>query len=153
MVEVFRGLNLFFSAILAGGMTLELLVVIPAMTGLPGDQLYKVYRFIAKRSAFRYALPTGIASALAAIVVLIADHDFGHAATTLRLLGIVVLVGGALATGKLYMHDLYVEIKKVPTLADSEVPGLLSRWQRAQLVRTSLYVSSLVLFIAADVVY
>jgi len=153
MVDVFRGLNLFFSAILAGGMTLELLVLIPAMTRLPGEQLYSVYRFVAKRSAFHYALPCGIASGLAAIVVLIVDHDFGHAATTLRVLGVVVLVFGALATGSLYMRDLYIEIKKLPTLADSEAPMLLSRWKRAQLVRTILYVSSLVLFIAADVVY
>jgi hypothetical protein len=152
MVDVFRGLNLFFSAILAGGMALELLIVIPAMRALPADRILGVYRLVAHRSAFAYALPNGILSLIAAIVVLIAGHDFDHAATILRLIGVIVLLGGAAATGGLYVRGLYMEMKNA-TLSESDAPLFLSRWQRAQLVRTLLYVGSLALFIAADVVY
>jgi hypothetical protein len=152
MVDLFRGLNLFFSAILAGGMTLELLIVIPAMRMLPADQILGVYRFVAHRSAFAYALPNGILALIAAIVVLIAGHDFDHAATILRLIGVIVLLSGAAATGALYVRGLYMETKNA-TLSESDAPLFLSRWKRAQLVRTILYVGSLALFIAADVVY
>ena len=153
MVDLFRGLNLFFSAILAGGMTLELLIVIPAMRVLAPDQMLSAFRFVAPRSAFVYALPNGILALIAAIVVLIAGHGFDHAATILRLIGVLVLLAGAAATGGLYVRGVYAEAKDVATLSNSDAARLLSRWQRTQLVRTTLYVGSLALFIAADVVY
>jgi hypothetical protein len=153
MVDLFRGLNLFFSAILAGGMTLELLIVIPATRVLAADQILGVFRFVAHRSAFAYALPNGILALVAAIVVLIAGHGYDHAATILRLIGVIVLLSGAAATGGLYVRGLYMETKNLATLSESDSPLLLSRWQRAQLVRTILYVGSLALFVAADVVY
>jgi hypothetical protein len=153
MVDVFRWVNVSFSAILAGGMVLELLILIPAARLLPTDRVLTAFRFSARRSGYFYAPPNGIVALIAAIVVVIAGHDFDHASTVLRLIGAAVLVSGAFATASLYMHGLYKPTKKVASLSDSHAAQLLSRWHRAQLVRTTLYVGSLALFIAADVAY
>jgi len=153
MVDAFRWINVFFSAILGGGMVLELVILIPAARLLPTDRVLTAYRFSARRSGYFYAPPNGLVALIAAIVVVIAGHEIDHASTILRLIGAAALVSGAAATATLYMHGLYKPTKKVTSLTESHAALLLSRWRRAQLLRTTLYVASLALFVAADVAY
>jgi uncharacterized membrane protein len=151
-VDVFRGLNLFLSAILGGGMALELLIVVPAVAGLAQRPIVDVHRRVADRS-LRFVLATGVPSAAAAIVVLALKHDFGDAATILRLIGVVVLLCGAAATITLYL-PVFQKTKGLPSDALPELyEDVLPRWSRAQLVRTIFYVGSLACFVAADVLF
>lgn len=148
--EIFRGLNLFLAGVLAGGMLFELLVVLPAARPMAFGELVQMHRHTAHRS-LPFTLGNGLSSGIAAIVVLILEHDFGHATAWLTLIGIVVLLCGAASTVTLYLPVF----QTTDTLTGEATPELASRvearWSRAQLVRTTFYVGSFALFVSAAV--
>jgi hypothetical protein len=148
--DVFRSVNLFFSALLGGAMAMELLVILPAMRRLPPDAMVEALRRVSARSL--PLVPTaGLTSAAAAIVVLVLEHDFGEAATILTLIGLVMLFAAAAATIALYV-PIFLTAKEWPGDASPEsYAELVRRWVRTQVVRATLYCGSLGCFIVGAV--
>jgi uncharacterized membrane protein len=148
--EIFRGLNLFLGGVLSGGMLFELLVVLPMARPLPFGELVPVHRHTAHRS-LPFTLANGVASGVAAIVVLILEHDFGHASAWLTLIGIVVLLCGAASTVTLYL-PVYKTTDGLEGEATADLAAdVLKRWSRAQRVRTMFYTGAFALFVSAAV--
>jgi hypothetical protein len=148
--EVFRSVNVFFSALLGGAMAMELLVILPAVRRLPPDAMVDALRRVSGRSL--PLVPTaGAASAGAAIVVLVLEHDFGDAGTILTLIGLVTLFAAAATTIALYV-PVFLTAKEWPRDAAPEAyAALMSRWRRTQVVRATLYCGSLGCFIVGAV--
>jgi hypothetical protein len=151
-VDVFRGLNLFLGGVLAGGMLFELLVVLPASRPMAFGELVQMHRHTAHRS-LPFTLANGAASGLAAIVVLILEHDFGHASAWLTLIGIVVLLCGAASTVTLYLPVFQTTDRLTAEVTPELAADVAARWSRAQLVRTTFYAGAFALFVAAAVTF
>jgi hypothetical protein len=146
--EILRGLNLVLAALLGGGMAFELLVVLPVARRLDPPTVVTFHHALAGKSV-KWALATGPAAAVIAIVLLIRNHDFGHAQAWLLLAGLVVISCGAVVTGGPY-RLLHEKTGKLD--AGVDVEGEVVRpWAHAQLMRTILYVATLCCFIAAAV--
>jgi uncharacterized membrane protein YphA (DoxX/SURF4 family) len=131
-------------------MAMELLVILPSVRRLPPDAMVEALRRVSGRSL--PLVPTaGLTSAVAAILVLVLEHDFGEAATILTLIGLVTLVAAAAATIALYV-PIFLTAKEWPGGAPPEAyEELVRRWTRAQAVRATLYCGSLGCFIVGAV--
>jgi hypothetical protein len=150
--EIFRGLNLFLGGVLAGGMLFELIVVLPAARPMASRELVQMHRHTAHRS-LPFTLANGLASGVAAIVVLILEHDFGHASAWLTLAGIIVLLCGAASTVTLYLPVFQTTDRLTVEVTPELASDVQARWTRAQLVRTTFYAGSFALFVTAAVVF
>lgn len=149
-VDVFRGLNLFLGGLVAGGMLFELLVVLPAARSLQPGELVPVHRSTAHRS-LPFTLASAISSGIAAIVVLILEHDFGHASAWLTVIGILVLACGGASTVTLYVPAYKASEGLSGNATPEQAADVLARWSRAQRVRTTFYAGGFALFVCAAV--
>lgn len=151
VTQVFRAVNLFGAALLAGGMTWVLLVTLPALRRMSQVESVRTHQTQFDDLPDRY-LPAAGVSAAATACALLFRRDLHRRSALCYLLGTLALAPVGLITlfqnvptNRMIRHW---SVDAVP----AEYPAIRRSWDRRHRVRTLCALAALVCFILANVI-
>ena len=141
-----RTLNVIGAALVVGGAVLIQFSVVPIFRGWSPELSWKLHKEFVIVNPDRYIKPSAAISLAAAIVALIVDDD-PTSALVLTIVGIAMFAGVAVISEVINqpINRTFGRAEVVPAGYES----LRRRWDRANLVRTSIAVVGLVCYVVA----
>lgn len=148
LVDALRFVNLFSAALVAGGLVMILMVVVPAKRSFPHDFSVKIHLAMLHDSPDRYMKPAGIISALTGIALLLLPRGMGAAYMIAMVIGLLG-TAGVVITSRYFNVRTNLMMSKWESVPEN-YPEVRQRWDNVHTVRTGCGVTAFVGYLVAS---
>jgi hypothetical protein len=148
LLETLRFVNLFSGALVAGGLVMILMVVVPAKRSFPHDLSVKVHLAMLHDAPDVYMKPAGIISFLTGAALLFLPRGMGAAYIAAMVIGLLGTVG-VVITSRYHNVRTNLVMSKWESIPPN-YPEVRERWDNVHRVRTACGVTAFVGYLLAS---
>jgi hypothetical protein len=148
LLEALRFVNLFSAALVAGGLVMILMVVVPAKRSFPHDFSVKVHLAMLHDAPDVYMKPAGIVSALTGVALLLLPRGMSWAYVVALVVGLLGTVG-VVITSRYFNVRTNLMMSKWESVPDN-YPEVRQGWDNVHTVRTACGVTAFTGYLLAS---